>query len=70
MDLQPHEQRVVLERDELDTKRRALETFLTSPMFYTLAQVERHLLHSQWRAMTVYCDILDQRIARFEPTGG
>ena len=43
--LQPHEERVMRECDDLLTNIRKLETFLTSNAFFDLPPTDRRLLH-------------------------
>lgn len=64
--MKDHQQRVRIERDQLNEKLEKLETFITTDNFKSLIQEERHLLERQQSAMQVYLDILDARIARFE----
>lgn len=67
MTYQPHQQRVVDEKAELDLKRQNLETFLLkSPIYNTLAMSEKLLLIEQERVMTLYSEILGKRIAAFK----
>lgn len=62
----PHQQRVVDERVELDTKRTALKGFIdASPMFKSLPDDERGRLIHQYQVMTQYSSILTERIAAF-----
>lgn len=61
-DLQPYQQRVVTERDELKSKTKALTTFIA---FSTLPKRERELLQQQEVIMRNYITVLDQRIALF-----
>lgn len=62
----PHQQRVIDEQTELDTKRIALKSFIDSaPMFKTLPDAERGRLVQQYQVMTQYSSILSERIAAF-----
>ena len=68
--LQPHQQRVVDEKTELDTKIAALSAFIATfnegfSKFAALPEPERLLLYSQHRAMVAYSSILNERIAAF-----
>ena len=64
--LLPHQQRVITERDELQTKLRALTVFLDSNVTYaTLPKLEQDLLQKQEVVMRQYVTILNQRIASF-----
>lgn len=66
-ELQPYQQRVVDERNELFTKKESLKAFLGSENFDTIITdpVDRTLLEEQRKAMKWYLEILDNRIARF-----
>ena len=63
--LQPYQQRVVQERDELQEKVGKLAEFVRSPGFADVATNDRTLLLEQYQAMTEYVIILSRRIARF-----
>lgn len=64
--MQPHQERVVREKKELDVKLDKLKTFIeTNPIFKTLPQTEQLLLNRQFDAMAEYSHILGQRIAAF-----
>jgi hypothetical protein len=65
MGLQPHQQRVVDEKKELDDKREKLFAFFSTPTFRGLDQAERNLLTLQYSVMGVYSEILRHRIAAF-----
>ena len=66
MSLQPHQQRVVDEKTELDTKALALSNFIgASPIFDTLAPAEQGRLREQNEVMWRYSEILGERIAAF-----
>lgn len=63
---QPHQQRVVDEKKELDEKLDRLKAFIeTNPIFKTLHEDERVRLNRQFDAMAEYSSILSQRIAAF-----
>lgn len=64
-ELQPHQQRVVTEKAELDEKLGKLGTFLNSDKFHNLNIVERGQLHRQYQAMSEYSKILGERISFF-----
>jgi hypothetical protein len=67
VELQPYQQRVVAERDELQTKINALGAFIASNLtFAMLPDEERSRLYRQHRHMTDYCAVLSERIAAFE----
>ena len=66
MELQPHQQRVVDEKSELDKKAMALSNFIAlSPVFATLDSVEQERLKEQNDVMWKYSEILGARIAAF-----
>lgn len=65
--MQPHEQRVVDEKKELDEKMDKLDKFIQSnPLYGTLAKEDQKLLERQYKAMDTYSYILGQRIAKFQ----
>lgn len=64
-ELQPHQQRVVTERAELDEKRAKLEAFIGSDTYFTLSGMEQNRLQRQHWAMTDYSNILSERIRAF-----
>lgn len=63
--LQPHEQRVVVEKAQLDARFSKLGDFLGSNAFKLLAEEDQILLLNQHGAMNVLSRILGQRIERF-----
>lgn len=63
--MQPHQERVVVEKRELDEKLVKLRTFRFSPVFRTLEPEDRALLEDQYTVMARYSDILTERINRF-----
>ena len=66
MELQPHQQRVVTEKAELDKKATALSEFIAhSPIFETLDAAEQERLKEQNDVMWKYSEILGARIAAF-----
>lgn len=60
-----HQQRVVAEKAELDTKLSKLENFYLSKIFAGLPKDEQIRLSNQGGAMRVYSEILGARIAAF-----
>ncbi len=67
--MQPHEQRVVDEKADLDVKLTALQKFIeTSPIFQQLSALDKELLEDQAMHMFHYSNTLRLRITRF-PTG-
>ena len=66
--IQPHQQRVIDEKTELDDKRGKLRDFIElSPIFPNLPDAERILLVRQESCMAEYTEILTERIAAFHP---
>lgn len=64
--LQPHQQRVVEEKAELDGKIAALQEFIAkSPRWSLLIESERWRLTTQCHTMVQYSAILGERIAAF-----
>jgi hypothetical protein len=63
--MQPYQERVVQEKTELDIKIGKLNSFIESPKFYTVTQLERRHLIRQMQAMGTYSDILGERISAF-----
>lgn len=66
--LQPHQQRVVAESDELEDRLRKLTDFISDPtgLFTGLSQQDQQDLLRQKQAMSDYSVALHIRIARFE----
>ncbi len=68
--MQPHQQRVVDEKTELDKKAKALSEFIgNNPIFETLDPAEQERLKEQNDVMWQYSEILGARIAAFPPNG-
>ena len=65
MNLQPHQQRVVDEKVELDAKLALLQKFWNAPMFETLPVEEKQRLLKQGGLMMGYSAVLGERIAAF-----
>ena len=63
--MQPHQQRVVDEKTELDLKLGKLRIFLNGPLYPTLDEAERTRLIEQANHMNGYSAVLGQRIAAF-----
>jgi hypothetical protein len=63
--MQPHQERVVLEKKELDDKLSKLRLFFTSHVFETLDSNEQSRLRRQENAMHDYSEVLGERIAAF-----
>lgn len=54
MTLQPHQQRVVDEKRELDEKREKLTAFYSTPVFHGLPESEQSRLLRQGAVMRTY----------------
>lgn len=65
--MQPHQQRVVDERDDLADKLTKLNSFIGKDMFNSLPAEERIRLARQATVMKDYLDILNDRINAFPP---
>lgn len=63
--MQPHQQRVVDERTELDEKLAKLKAFIGGEVFNNLDQAEKERLDQQAAVMAEYSRILGERIAAF-----
>lgn len=63
--MQPHQERVVTEKSELDAKIEKLDAFLHGSIYSTLAEVERMRLMRQFCHMKDYSNVLGERIAAF-----
>ncbi len=63
--MQPHQQRVVEEKNELFEKITTLQGFLLSQMFQKLSTNEQNLLKMQYATMVQYSEILGMRIETF-----
>lgn len=63
--LEPHQQRVVAERSELDEKRSKLTAFIGGEIYRKLDPVEQSRLNRQLESMTLYSNVLGERIAAF-----
>jgi hypothetical protein len=67
--MQPHQERVVAEKKELDEKLAKLKVFVfdgDQKIFNTLDPQERDRLEDQYTAMKQYSYILGKRIAAFK----
>lgn len=62
----PHEERVVVEKQELDEKIAKLEAFTKTEACFKLPFKDRDLLMSQFLIMTEYSHILGARIHNFK----
>jgi hypothetical protein len=63
--MQPHQHRVVTEKDELADKLTKLNAFIGGTIYSGLPEEERIRLARQAVAMKDYLDILNERIAAF-----
>lgn len=64
--MQPHQNRVVEEKRELDEKAHKLSDFIgNSPLFDNIAPDEQERMKEQCEIMWQYSEILGQRIAAF-----
>ena len=63
--LQPHQQRVVAECEQLADRVQKLEAFLATPLYAGLPERERQLLKMQADAMVVYLGIINTRVEDF-----
>ena len=63
--LQPHQERVVTEKRELDAKIDKLDLFLHGSFYPTLPEPERMRLMRQFCHMKDYSNVLGERIAHF-----
>lgn len=63
--MQPHQQRVVDEKKELDDKLAKLVAFSGTPTYHGLPLAEQLRLHRQAWLMEQYSVVLGERIAAF-----
>lgn len=63
--MQPHQERVVAESNELRDRLHKLTAFIGGQIFKTLDPMDQNLLVKQQTHMADYLEILRQRIARF-----
>lgn len=63
--MQPHQERVVTEKSELDEKIGKLDSFIHGTIYPTLAKAERMRLMRQFCHMKDYSTVLGERIAAF-----
>lgn len=64
--MQPHQQRVIDEKTELDERLSKLSAFLEGAIFSGLSIDEQTRLRRQADYMTQYSQVLAERIAAFE----
>ena len=63
--MQPHQQRVVDEKQELDEKIGKLMPFLMTSIFENLDEAEQERMIRQLHLMSGYSEVLGERIAAF-----
>ena len=63
--IQPHQQRVIDERAELDGRIAKLAAFVESPAFLSVRHDEQERLKDQLDVMRIYSEILAARIRAF-----
>jgi hypothetical protein len=63
--LQPHQERVVEEKKDLDTKIDKLKDFIEGPIHSTLPEEEKTRMATQLHHMKEYATVLGHRIAAF-----
>ncbi|AJW28999.1 hypothetical protein Z042_26280 [Chania multitudinisentens RB-25] len=66
--MQPHQQRVVDERNELEDRLYRLSSFIAGTVFPRLPEQDRQLLEAQQHTMSAYVEVLTQRIELFTQT--
>lgn len=64
--MQPHQERVVTEKKELDEKIKKLAEFRLSPTCRQLPEDEQDRLYAQYTHMNNYSLVLGERIAAFK----
>lgn len=64
--MQPYQQRVIAEKQELDEKREKLGEFKNTIPFERLPWQEQERLNTQAHIMTMYSAVLGARIAAFD----
>jgi hypothetical protein len=60
-----YQRRVVREKKQLDEKRERLNTFIGSEQFNTVRPIEQLRLTLQYKVMSIYSDLLGERIKDF-----
>lgn len=63
--MQPHQQRVIDEKTELDGRLKKLNAFIDGEIFKGLPEDERTRLRKQVGYMKCYSYVLEERIAAF-----
>jgi hypothetical protein len=64
--LQPHQARVVVERDQLNARLINLRAFISAETFYQVEREERKRLIRQEICMTEFVQVLNERIEAFQ----
>ena len=64
--MQPHQQRVVDEKEQLGERLEKLIAFLTTDLYKALPEREQELLYFQSRVMEDYYEVLQQRVELFK----
>lgn len=67
--MKPHQERVVVEKEELDVKLNALDKFLQGDLFKSLSDCEQSRLRWQRMLMKSYSEVLHDRINYFVVSG-
>jgi hypothetical protein len=63
--MQSHQERVVTEKEELDDKRQKLTAFIGGSVYRDLDKIEQSRMNRQLEAMSLYSNVLAERIAAF-----
>lgn len=63
--MQPHQQRVIEEKEELDIKIEKLTSFFETKLFHEIDILEQNRLKTQLHHMGEYSKILSDRINNF-----
>ena len=63
--MQPHQERVVAEKADLDYKRARLTSFIEGNTYRALDESEQSRLNKQLEVMRLYSNILGERITAF-----
>jgi hypothetical protein len=63
--MQPHQERVVAEKAELDEKVSKLDAFIHGPVYSSLPEPERLRMMRQFCHMKDYSNVLAERIGAF-----
>ena len=64
--LQPHQERVVAERDQLAARVSSLRAFIAGEKFRDVDRAERQRLLRQEAVMTEFVQVLNERIEAFQ----